>query len=165
VSVTAHDAPIAAFVPAPLKRCRRRKCPGYARIWAGDQRRKIFANLDEYADQIPSGLKSRQVRVGAVTAPGSDQLDWDTNHCAGLGAHRHSGDLGCRVRHWEGSNWNRTAPARWRALNGEAYRRTVREGLKPSLSSESGRCRSAACSTSTPYLPTPPSWNGDPTAA
>jgi hypothetical protein len=122
------------WVPYPLKRCRRRQCPGYARIWAGDQRRKTFANLDVYADQIPSGVKEPRVLLTAVTAPGADEgLPWDPTHCESLGPHRHSGLLGCRVKFWDAGHWNRTAPQRWRALHGEAYRRCVRSGHKPWL--------------------------------
>src|SRR5437868_11711106 len=72
----------------PSDVCRSRKCPEYSRIWAGDQRRKLFVNLQEYGDQV---------LLGAVTAPGSDELPWDETACAGLGPHRHSGELGCKV--------------------------------------------------------------------
>jgi len=71
------------------KICRRRTCPGYAPLWAGDQRRKLFENLSAYDGE--------KVVVLAVTAPGAGQLPWDEEHCAGLGNHRHSGKLGCRV--------------------------------------------------------------------
>jgi hypothetical protein len=57
-------------IPPPLRRCRRRTCPGYAALWAGDQRQKLFANLNAYADHVPSGVRSPRVLVGAVTAPG-----------------------------------------------------------------------------------------------
>jgi len=50
-------------VPQPLTRCRRQRCPGYAPIWAGDQRQKLFANLNTYADQVPSGVRSPRVLV------------------------------------------------------------------------------------------------------
>jgi hypothetical protein len=122
------------WVPFPLKRCRRRQCPGYSRIWAGDQRRKLFANLDAYADLVPADAKEPQVLLTAVTAPGAGpQLRWDERHCEGLGDHTHSGTLGCRVHPWDAGHWNRTAAERWRLLHGEAYRRCVREGLKPWL--------------------------------
>lgn len=122
------------WVPYPQKRCRRRQCPGYARIWAGDQRRKLFANLDAYADLIPSGVEQPRVLLSAVTAPGQDGgLAWDEAHCSHLGNHRHSGLLGCRVDWHDAGHWNRSAAQRWRQLHGEAYRRCVREGLKPWL--------------------------------
>jgi hypothetical protein len=94
----------------------------------------MFANLDAYADQIPSGLKAPQVLLSAVTAPGEGGgLRWDEDHCAALGHHQHSGLRGCRVRHWDASHWNRTAPQRWRDLHRQAYIRCTREGLKPWL--------------------------------
>ena len=119
------------WIPYPLKRCRRRVCPAYAPIWAGDQRRKLFANLDAYADQVPGGVKAPQVCLTAVTAPGARELPWDEDHCRALGRHRHSGELGCRVNPHAAEEWNRTAPARWRLMHGEAYRRTRRDGLRP----------------------------------
>lgn len=119
------------WIPEPLKRCRRRICPGYSAIWAGDQRRKLFANLDAYADQVPAGVGSPAVLMTAATAPGSDELPWDAWHCRALGDHTHSGELGCRVRSNAAIEWNESAPKRWRLLHGEAYRRCVREGLRP----------------------------------
>lgn len=121
------------WVPYPLRRCRRRGCPGYARIWAGDQRRKLFANLDAYADQVPAGVKAPSVLLTAVTAPGSSELPWDAWHCRALGEHEHSGNLGCRARSDKVLPWNESAPARWRQLHGEAYRRCRRERLRPWL--------------------------------
>jgi hypothetical protein len=122
------------FIPHPLRRCRRRQCPGYASIWAGDQRQKLFGNLNAYADQVPAGIKAPRVLVSAATAPGvGGGMEWDEHHCADLGPHEHSGKLGCRVRHSQSARWNESAPARWRELHGEAYRRCVREGLKPWL--------------------------------
>lgn len=121
-------------VPPPLRRCRRRRCPGYAAIWAGDQRQKLFANLNAYADQVPAGIKAPRVLVSAATAPGvRGGMEWDEHRCAGLGPHEHSGRLGCRVRTSQATAWNESAAARWRLLHGEAYRRCVREGLKPWL--------------------------------
>jgi hypothetical protein len=121
-------------VPPPLRRCRRRRCPGYAEIWAGDQRQKLFANLNAYADQVPAGIKAPRVLVSAATAPGvGGGMGWDEHRCAALGPHEHSGKLGCRVRTSQATRWNETAAARWRALHGEAYRCCVREGLKPWL--------------------------------
>jgi hypothetical protein len=121
-------------VPAPLTRCRRRRCPGYAPIWAGDQRQKLFANLNVYADQVPSGVRSPQVLVTAVTAPGvSEGMTWDENRCAALGTHRHGGELGCRVRTGPAMRWNETAAERWRAMHREAYQRCRRDGFRPWL--------------------------------
>jgi hypothetical protein len=120
------------WVPLPLLRCRRRRCPGYAPLWAGDQRRKLFVNLIAYAEQVSSAIKNPQVLVTAVTAPGvAGGMEWDKYHCRHLGQHEHSGDLGCRVKRWRSRPWNRTAGKRWRLLHGEAYRRCKREGLTP----------------------------------
>ena len=68
--------------------CRSRKCPEYSRVWAGDQRQKLFRNLDAFGGQV---------LVSAVTAPGSDVLPWDECRCAGLGEHKHGGELIWRV--------------------------------------------------------------------
>jgi hypothetical protein len=121
-------------VPAPLNRCRRRRCPGYSPLWAGDQRRKLFANLIAYADQVPSGVRSPRVLVSAVTAPGVEGgMDWDEAHCQKLGRHRHSGELGCRVRINRSAPWNDDAAARWRDMHRAAYQLCRREGLRPWL--------------------------------
>jgi len=48
--------------------CRSRKCPEYSHIWAGDQRQKLFRNLEAFAGNV---------LISAVTAPGADQLPWD----------------------------------------------------------------------------------------
>lgn len=104
--------------------CRSRKYPEYSRVWAGDQRQKLFANLREYGGQI---------LLSAVTAPGRDQLPWDEDVCAGLGEHEHSGMLGCRVRNDVAVDWNQTAPDRWRRLHRRAYQETVKRCGKGSV--------------------------------
>jgi hypothetical protein len=98
--------------------CKSRKCPEYSRVWAGDQRRKLFTNLSAF---------DAPVLLSAVTAPGADQLPWDEERCAALGEHRHSGWLGCRVQPWAADEWNRSAPDRWRRLHRRAYQETVKE--------------------------------------
>jgi hypothetical protein len=104
--------------------CRRRDCPGYAPIWAGDQRRKLFENLTAYPGAT--------VRLGAVTAPGKAELPWDSEHCRALGEHTCSGGLGCRVVPDAAKAWNAEASERWSALNRTAYQRVQRElGLTP----------------------------------
>jgi hypothetical protein len=121
-------------IPPPLSRCRRRTCPGYAPLWAGDQRQKLFANLNAFADQVPSGVKSPQVLVSAVTAPGVPEgMAWDDDFCRQLGPHAHSGKLGCRVKTGVAAMWNESAAKRWRGLHREAYQRCRREDLKPWL--------------------------------
>jgi hypothetical protein len=97
--------------------CRSRKCPEYSRVWAGDQRQKLFVNLAAYGAEIV---------MSAVTAPGSDVLPWDERVCAGLGEHRHSGLLGCKVNQAAADDWNRDAADRWRRLHRRAYQSTVK---------------------------------------
>jgi len=70
--------------------------------------------------------------MSAVTAPGVVELPW-SNQCAPLGAHKHSGLLGCQVDTLAAAAWNRTAPARWRQLHRRAYTICSRAGRKPEL--------------------------------
>ena len=87
-------------------------------MWAGDKRQKLFRNLEAFAGDV---------LLGAVTAPGADALRWDEGNCRGLGAHEHSGLLGCRVGDRDAEPWNRGAPGQWRRLHRRAYQETVRE--------------------------------------
>jgi hypothetical protein len=107
------------------KTCRTRSCPGYSHLWAGDTRRKLFANLDAYP--------GTDVVLGTVTAPGQDVLPWDREHCSVLGEHRCSGALGCRIDRERAAAWNKEAPAKWRDLHRAAYQRCQRAKLKPWL--------------------------------
>lgn len=97
--------------------CRSRKCPEYSHIWAGDQRQKLFRNLEAFAGNV---------LISAVTAPGVDQLPWDESVCAALGDHKHRGELGCRVDERAAGPWNRAASDGWRRLHRRAYQETVR---------------------------------------
>lgn len=97
--------------------CRSRRCPEYGRVWAGDQRQKLFRNLE---------VLDGEILLSAVTAPGADVLAWDEELCAGLGEHEHSGRLGCRVDGASARAWNESAPGRWRRLHRRAYQETVR---------------------------------------
>jgi hypothetical protein len=99
--------------------CRRRDCPGYAPIWAGDQRRKLYENLIAYGEGT--------VRMGALTAPGQAVLPWDREHCASLGSHKCSGALGCRVDRGAAAAWNEAAPEMWRRLNRRVSQQVKRE--------------------------------------
>jgi hypothetical protein len=105
--------------------CRRRRCPGYAPLWAGDQRRKLFENLAVY--------EGESVVLLTVTAPGADQLPWDEDHCRPLGDHRHGGSLGCRVDPVAARDWNRSASDRWRRLHRRAYQAVCRHGVRCTL--------------------------------
>ena len=87
-------------------------------MWAGDQRQKLFRNLEAFG----SG-----VLVGAVTAPGADELPWDEEACRALGPHKHSGKLGCRAAGRHADPWNRGAAERWRRLHRREYQETVAE--------------------------------------
>lgn len=105
--------------------CRRRRCPGYAPIWAGDQRRKLFDNLGAY--------EGGEVVVLAATGPGADALPWDQKHCRSLGKHKHSGPRGCRVDRLAARLWNETASQRWRDLHRQVYIAVCRQGVRPRL--------------------------------
>lgn len=105
--------------------CRRRRCPGYSRLWAGDQRRKLVENLAAY--------EGESVVLLAVTAPGADQLPWDEDHCRPLGNHRHSGSLDCRVHPLAAREWNQSASDRWRRLHRRAYQAVRRHGVRSTL--------------------------------
>jgi hypothetical protein len=74
-------------------------------------------NLQAYGDQVV---------LGAVTAPGRDTLIWDETACAGLGHHRHSGELGCKVVGSLAREFNQSVPDRWRRLHRRTYQETVR---------------------------------------
>jgi hypothetical protein len=97
--------------------CRSRRCPEYGLVWAGGQGQKLFRNLEAVGGEII---------LAAVTAPGAGQLPWDRNACDGLGEHRHSGKLGCRVDPHAARQWNESAPGRWRRLHRRAYQDTIR---------------------------------------
>jgi hypothetical protein len=97
--------------------CRCRRCPEYCHVWAGDQRQKLFRNLE---------ILRGNILLSAVTAPGADCLPWDERACAGLGEHKHSGQLGCRVEEAAAARWNREAPDRWRRLHRRAYQDMVK---------------------------------------
>jgi hypothetical protein len=101
----------------PGRLCRSRRCPEYGLIWAGDQRQKLFRNLEAVQGEIV---------LSAVTAPGAQALPWNESVCRGLGEHRHSGKLGCRVEGRAAREWNESAPGRWRRLHRRAYQDTVK---------------------------------------
>lgn len=104
--------------------CRSRRCPEYGPVWAGDQRQKLFRNLETLPGDI---------LLSAVTAPGAGLLPWDTQQCAALGEHRHSGKLGCRVSRVAAREWNESAADRWRRLHRRAYQDAVKRVGKRSV--------------------------------
>jgi len=122
-------------MPAWRRRHLARTCPSYSPIWAGDVRVKIFAALRAYAESVPSGVKTRQVRMLTVTGPGVESgLTWDEAVCAHRGPHRHSGIEGCRVAAAPAAAFNKLAPRWWRSLHHEASQATLRRvGRRPAL--------------------------------
>jgi hypothetical protein len=104
--------------------CKARRCPGYAPLWAGDQRQKLFDNLLCFAREAGG---SGRVALATLTGPGQDVLPWDRRRCASLGKHTCSGNLGCRVDERRGDAWNRSAPDRWRRVHRRAYQETKRQ--------------------------------------
>jgi hypothetical protein len=113
--------------PEMRRRCVRRACESYGDLWAGDQRMRLFGALQSYGDQV--GAHARVTMV-TVTAPGSELgLPWDRDHCASLGAHRHSGRIGCRVIPRAAALWNERAPANWTALHRGSGQAVKRLGL------------------------------------
>lgn len=97
-----------------------RTCPPYSELWAGDQRRKIFAALHAYADSTGVG-DSAAVAMITITAPGQEAgLTWDRSVCGHVSGERCSGPDGCRVRSDAAATWNGLAPGWWRTLHHEA---------------------------------------------
>jgi hypothetical protein len=88
--------------------CKSRRCPQCGLVWAGDVRRKLFANFGHYEGQVA---------LISVTAPGQDVLPWDGKFIARDVARR----------------WNRTAPARWRELHRTASQNVRRRLPRGSL--------------------------------
>lgn len=119
-------------LPASIHRHRARRCPGYAPLWAGDVRVKLFAALRSYGDSFNG--KGR-VRMVTVTAPGVNEgFAWDEDRCRHLGDHRHSGTLGCRVRAAVAARFNDSAPSWWRELHRQARQGAARTvGAAPPL--------------------------------
>ena len=98
-------------------RCRRRDCPGYRDLWAGDWRKVILAALE---------LVER-VALITVTAPGADLgLPFDPAHCQHGPDEPCSGKRGCRVLEEAARAWNRSAERRWAALHRAAAERARR---------------------------------------
>ena len=122
---TGHCKHCGRFTYGRAATCRRRQCPGYAPLWAGDQRRKLFDNLGAY--------DGGNVVVLAVTGPGAEVLPWDETLCRSAGPHAHSGARGCRVDRLQARLWNETASERWRRLHRRTYQAVRRHGVRPRL--------------------------------
>lgn len=99
-------------------RCRRRTCPIFGPLWAGDWGSVFFRNLEAHA--TPLALLS-------VTPPGvAEGLVWDESICWHLGPHTHSGRRGCRVVAEVADRWNQQAEASWSRLHQAAMARVRR---------------------------------------
>lgn len=82
--------------------CKRRDCPGYARIYLRDQAERLRVNLAAWEGKTC---------LVTLTAPGADVLPWDRGKCR-PGGHRCTGERGCRV-HWvAAAGWNATVTKR-----------------------------------------------------
>jgi hypothetical protein len=104
--------------PPWVSRCRWRRCPGYAPIWAKDTMRKLRENLRGYG-----GL----VSMTTLTAPGEETgLVWDTASCSHALGEKCSGRKGCRVVAGAASAWNAASRTSWRELNRIAKQRADR---------------------------------------
>jgi hypothetical protein len=98
------------------RNCKRRDCPGYARIYLRDQAERLRANLAAW---------DGKTCLVTLTAPGADMLAWDTSKCQS-GPHRCSGARGCRV-HWvTAAGWNATVTKRLGELLKAAREQTRR---------------------------------------
>jgi hypothetical protein len=99
----------ARLLPLSVSRCRRRRCPSYASIWARDTMRKIRENLRMYG-----GL----VCMCTLTAPGEAAgLVWDRSLCAHRPGEPCDGRKGCRVVDGAAELWNERSRGWWRELN------------------------------------------------
>jgi hypothetical protein len=111
-------------------RCQRRTCPGYSETWARDQRRRLLENL---------GACGGRAVMLTLTPPGADLLPWDEQVCAHLGPHKHTGELGCRIKRRYADNWNESAPERARQLNRVAKQRADRELRRRGINERRGK--------------------------
>src|SRR3954447_21351321 len=100
--------------------CKSRRCPHCGALWAGDVRRKLFANFGHY---------DGQVAMITVTAPGADVLPWDPASCTHGPGVKCSGPRGCRVAPGPASIFNSQAPRHWRELHRKASQ-NVRRRVK-----------------------------------
>lgn len=100
-------------------RCRRRDCPGYRDLWAGDWRTVLNANIAP----MPG------VALVTITAPGADAgLAWDTSKCSHPPTERCSGPKGCRVIKRAADRWHHDHQRRAAALHRAAAARARRIG-------------------------------------
>lgn len=107
------------LLPLTVSRCRRRVCPSYSPIWAGDTMRKTRENLNVYG-----GL----VAMTTVTAPGEAAgLVWDRSLCGHPPDESCDGKRkGCKVEARVARKWNDLSRDWWRKLNRVAKLRADR---------------------------------------
>ena len=74
-----------------------------------------------------------------LTPPGADLLPWDEQVCAHLGPHKHTGELGCRIKRRYADNLNESAPERARQLNRVAKQRADRELRRRGINERRGK--------------------------
>lgn len=91
-------------------RCKSRKCSSCGQLWAGDQRKRLVANLDSY---------DGPVWMATVTAPGKDVLRHDPD-----------GKVSWASAYW----FNKQCPRWWRQLHHRAAQETKRAaGQRPTV--------------------------------
>lgn len=110
-------------------RCKSRRCASCGQLWAGDQRRRLVANLDAYPGPVC---------MATVTAPGKDVLPHD-----GEG----------RVRWASAYLFNKQCPHHWRQLHQRAAQETRRTtGRRPTVLAWVWQYQQrAGCCTSTSF--------------
>jgi hypothetical protein len=91
--------------------CKKRTCSICGLGWAKDWRVVLFANLKHVGCPV---------MFSAVTPPGRQRLPYDERHCAHLGPHRHSGQLGCRIDPDALAQWSADICRRWKRLHNAA---------------------------------------------
>ncbi len=111
-----HDCGVP--LPPEVWRHSSKRCPGYSELWAIDAYVVIGENLAAYGG---AGV------LLAITAPGSETLDWDRSLCVVQVAHTCSGSLGCQVNPHMAEVWNETAQVRFTRSQREAKRLAGRE--------------------------------------
>jgi hypothetical protein len=101
----------------PWGRCRRRRCPGYRDLWAGDWRKVLRFGL----------VYLEHVALITVTAPGGDLgLPFDTTKCTHEPGERCSGRKGCVVVKAAADRWHQDVEHRFARLHRAAMARVAR---------------------------------------
>jgi hypothetical protein len=77
-------------------------------LWAGDVRRKLFANFGHYTGQVA---------IITVTGPGQKVIPWDRSRCTHPPGERCDGRKGCKAATGPARVWNLLARRHWRELH------------------------------------------------